>query len=153
MRPEEPVRVRVRRLDPSRTVALPARATEHAAGFDVRADLDRDLVLPPGGRAAVPTGLALEIPEGFEGQVRPRSGLAMRHGLTVANAPGTIDADYRGEVRVILVNLGQDPVTVRPGERIAQLVVQKLPAVEFVEAEDLRETARGRGGFGHTGSG
>lgn len=147
----EPVRVRVLRVGGGRSVPLPERATAQAAGYDLRADLSEDLVLPPGGRAAVPTGLALEIPEGYEGQVRPRSGLAIRHGLTVANAPGTIDADYRGEVKVLLVNLGSEPVTIRPGDRIAQLVVHRLPAVELVEADSLRETRRGSGGFGHTG--
>lgn len=147
----EPVRVRVLRVGGGRSVPLPERATAQAAGYDLRADLSEDLVLPPGGRAAVPTGLALEIPEGYEGQVRPRSGLAIRHGLTVANAPGTIDADYRGEVKVLLVNLGSEPVTIRPGDRIAQLVVHRLPAVELVEADTLRETRRGSGGFGHTG--
>jgi dUTP pyrophosphatase len=145
------VRVRVRRLDPAGNAALPARATEHAAGFDLRAHLGEDLVLRPGERAAVPTGLAVEIPEGYEGQVRPRSGMALRHGLTVVNAPGTIDADYRGEIKVLLVNLGTDPVTLRGGERVAQLVVQALPDVEFVETDALRPTGRGEGGFGHTG--
>lgn len=147
----EPVRVRVLRLGGRREVPLPERATAHAAGYDLRADLPGELVVPSGGRVAVPTGLALEIPEGYEGQVRPRSGLAMRHGLTVANAPGTIDADYRGEVKVLLVNLGSEPVTIRPGDRIAQLVVHRLPAVVLVEADALRETERGSGGFGHTG--
>jgi len=147
----EPVRVRVRRIGGGRGVPLPERATAHAAGYDLRADLPGDLVVPPGGRAAVPTGFALELPEGYEGQVRPRSGLAIRHGLTVANAPGTIDADYRGEVKVLLVNLGSEPVTIRPGDRIAQLVVHRLPAVVLVEADALTETERGSGGFGHTG--
>lgn len=147
----EPVRVRVLRVGGRTGAPLPERATAHAAGFDLRADLPGDLVVPPGGRTAVPTGLALEIPEGFEGQVRPRSGLAIRHGLTVANAPGTIDADYRGEVKVLLVNLGSEAVTIRPGDRIAQLVVHRLPEVVLVEADALRETGRGRGGFGHTG--
>lgn len=145
------VQVRVRRLDPARDAALPTRASAHAAGFDLRAHLDADLEIGPGERAAVPTGLAVEIPEGCEGQVRPRSGLALRHGLTVVNAPGTIDADYRGEVKVLLVNLGREAVTVRPGERVAQLVVQRLPDVEFVEADSLPPTERGAGGFGHTG--
>lgn len=147
----EPVHVRVLRLGGRTGAPLPERATAHAAGFDLRAHLSGDLVVPPGGRTAVPTGLALEIPEGFEGQVRPRSGLAIRHGLTVANAPGTIDADYRGEVKVLLVNLGTEAVTIRPGDRIAQLVVHRLPEVVLVEADALRETRRGSGGFGHTG--
>ncbi len=147
----DPVRVRVLRVGGGRAAPLPERATAHAAGFDLRADLPEALIVPPGGRAAVPTGLALEIPEGYEGQVRPRSGLAMRHGLTVANAPGTIDADYRGEVKVLLVNLGAEAVTIQPGDRIAQLVVHRLPEVVLVEADALRETERGNGGFGHTG--
>ncbi|HEX2165277.1 MAG TPA: dUTP diphosphatase, partial [Thermoanaerobaculia bacterium] len=120
-------------------------------GADLRAALDEPLLLAPGGRAAVPTGLVLEIPRGFEGQVRPRSGLALAHGVTVANAPGTIDSDYRGEVAVILVNLGGEPYTVRRGDRVAQLVIARAEAVEWEEAEELAPSERGAGGFGSTG--
>lgn len=141
------MRVPVRRLDPA--ARLPRYETEGAAGADLTAT--RGLTLAPGERAAVPTGLALAIPPGWEAQVRPRSGLALSKGLTVLNAPGTIDADYRGEVMVLLVNLGTEPVTVEPGERIAQVVMARAPQVGFVEAEALPGTARGAGGFGSTG--
>lgn len=132
---------------------LPSRATAGAAGLDLRAAIREHVVIPPGGRAKVPTGFAIELPDGYEGQVRPRSGLAWRHGLTVLNAPGTIDADYRGEVAVILVNLGAEAVTLSRGERVAQLVVAPVVAVAPVEVEALGQTARGAGGFGHTGRG
>ena len=145
-------RVRVVRLETAKDLPLPERATERAAGFDLRACLAEPLTVPPGGRAAVPTGLALELPHGYEGQVRPRSGLALKEGLTLLNTPGTIDADYRGEVRVVVVNLGQAPVTLNRGDRIAQLVVHRLPAVELEEVEELAATQRGSGGFGHTGN-
>lgn len=133
---------------------LPAYATAGAAGADLRADLGGGLlVLEPGARAAVPTGLILALPQGFEGQVRPRSGLALRDGVTVANAPGTIDADYRGEVAVLLVNLGQARVTIRHGDRIAQLVVAPVAQACFEAVASLEDTARGAGGFGSTGRG
>ncbi len=128
---------------------LPRYESAHAAGLDLRAD--EPVALAPGERALVPTGLSLEIPTGHEGQVRPRSGLAARHGVTILNAPGTIDSDYRGEVKVILVNLGQEPVRFERGERIAQLVVAPVIRVELQVAEALGETGRGAGGFGSTG--
>ncbi len=132
---------------------LPAYATEGAAGMDVVAAVDRDLVLAPGGRVAVPTGLKLAIPDGYEVQVRPRSGLALKHGLTVANAPGTIDSDYRGELKVLLANLGDAAVTITRGMRIAQLVVAPVVRGRWVAVESVAEdTARGSGGFGSTGS-
>ena len=143
--------VRVLRLPHGEGLPLPAYATAGAAGADLHAAVEHPLVIPPGGRAAVPTGLVLELPPGFEGQVRPRSGLALRRGVTVANAPGTIDADYRGEVRVILVNLGEEPFTVERGDRIAQLVVAPVVMAVFEEAETLGATGRGTGGFGSTG--
>lgn len=146
-----PVRVLVQRLASARDLPLPARATEHAAGFDLRAAVESPLDIPPGGRVRVPTGIALAIPPGFEAQVRPRSGLAWRHGLALPNAPGTIDADYRGEVLVIVQNLGSETVRIERGDRIAQLVVQRLPDVFLDEADVLEETGRGAGGFGHTG--
>ena len=130
---------------------LPAYATAGAAGMDVVAAVAAPLVLAPGARAAVPTGLAMAIPDGFEVQVRPRSGLAAKHGLTVANAPGTIDSDYRGEVKVLLVNLGPDPVTIERGMRIAQLVPAAVTRARLTVVERLDETTRGAGGFGSTG--
>ena len=130
---------------------LPAYATFASAGMDVRADNPEPIVLEPLGRALVPTGLYLEIPVGYEVQVRPRSGLAAKKGITVLNAPGTIDADYRGEVCVILVNLSGEPFTVERGERIAQLVLARHEKIEWEEVESLSETDRGEGGFGSTG--
>ncbi len=132
---------------------LPSYATAGAAGMDLRAALPEALVLMPGQRALVPTGLELALPPGHEGQVRPRSGLALKHGLTVLNSPGTIDADYRGEVGVILVNLGQAPVELTPGMRIAQLVVAPVVQAQVQRVEVLDGTARGGGGFGSTGAG
>ncbi len=145
------VEVAVRQLPHAEGLPLPRYATEQAAGADLVAALDEELELRPGARAAVPTGLVLALPEGYEAQVRPRSGLALRHGVTVANAPGTIDADYRGEVKVILVNAGEEPFTVRRGDRIAQLVVAPVVAATFTPAQTLPESGRGPGGFGSTG--
>lgn len=130
---------------------LPEYATEFSAGMDVRADIDAPIVLEPLHRAMVPTGLYLEIPAGYEVQVRPRSGLAAKKGITVLNAPGTIDADYRGELRVILVNLSDEPFTIEPAERIAQLVLAAHEHIEWKEVESLEESGRGEGGFGSTG--
>lgn len=145
----EPIRIALRRLPHGEGLPLPAYATSGAAGMDVVAA--EDMTLAPGARAAVATGFALAIPEGFEVQVRPRSGLALKHGLTCLNTPGTIDADYRGEVKVILANLGSDPFEVRRGERIAQLVPAAVTAAALVEVETLDDTDRGVGGFGSTG--
>lgn len=130
---------------------LPAYSTPFAAGMDVRADLAEPITLEPLQRAMVPTGLYLEIPVGYEVQVRPRSGLAAKKGVTVLNTPGTIDADYRGEVKVILVNLSNEPFVVEPGERIAQLVLAKHEVIEWEETDQLAESSRGEGGFGSTG--
>ncbi|MCB9597195.1 MAG: dUTP diphosphatase [Sandaracinaceae bacterium] len=130
---------------------VPAYATEGAAGLDLAAALDAPLTLAPGARIAVPTGLAIQLPPGTEGQVRPRSGLAARHGVTVLNAPGTIDEDYRGEVRVLLVNLGEEPFVIEPGFRIAQLVVAPITRVRCEIVDRLEDTLRGDGGFGSTG--
>ena len=131
--------------------ALPAYATELSAGMDLRASLEAPLTLGPLERALVPTGLYIALPAGFEAQVRPRSGLAAKHGITVLNTPGTIDADYRGEIKVILVNLSQTPFEIVPGERIAQMVIARHERVEWVEVDALDETSRGAGGFGSTG--
>jgi dUTP pyrophosphatase len=130
---------------------LPAYATVLSAGMDLRADLKEPLVLGTLERAMVPTGLHIELPAGFEAQIRPRSGLAAKHGISIVNAPGTIDADYRGEIRVVLVNLSNEPFTVNPGERIAQMVVARHETVEWEPVEALEESARGSGGFGSTG--
>ena len=146
--------VPVRRLPHGRDLPLPAYETAHAAGMDLRAAVPHEapIVLRPGDREAVPTGLAFALPEGFEGQVRPRSGLAARHGISMVNTPGTIDADYRGEVKVILINHGEEDVTIRRGDRIAQLVIAPVVRAEWREVESLEETARGAGGFGSTGA-
>jgi dUTP pyrophosphatase len=146
--------VRVVRLRPGvDALPLPAYMSADAAGMDLLADVDRDLELPPGARRLVPTGIAVAIPPGFEGQVRPRSGLAHRAGVTLLNAPGTIDADYRGEVQVLLVNLGAETVRIRRGDRVAQLVIAPVARARWDEATSLPATARGGGGFGSTGEG
>ena len=131
--------------------ALPEYATELSAGVDLRANIDNPITLPPLGRALIPTGLYIALPDGWEAQVRPRSGLALKKGITVLNTPGTIDSDYRGEVGVILVNLSSEDFVVQDGERIAQMVFNQYGKAEFVEVETLSETERGAGGFGHTG--
>ncbi|HEV2512322.1 dUTP diphosphatase [Bosea sp. (in: a-proteobacteria)] len=144
--------LRIRRLPHAQDLPLPAYETAGAAGLDLRAALpDGPLRLEPGARLLVPTGLVLELPVGTEGQVRPRSGLALRHGVTLLNAPGTIDADYRGEVGVILINHGREDFTIQHGDRIAQLVVAAVLQAGIIEVEQLSETTRGSGGFGSTG--
>lgn len=130
---------------------LPEYATEYSAGLDLRADIQDDIILAPLQRILVPTGLYLELPKGYEAQIRPRSGLALKHGLTVLNSPGTIDADYRGEIRVILVNLSNESFTIKNGERICQMVIAAHAQVEWIEVNEINETDRGAGGFGHTG--
>lgn len=147
------VEVQVARLPHGDGLALPAYATAGAAGADLLAAVDQPVVLSPGKRDAIPTGIALALPEGFEAQVRPRSGLALNHGVTVLNAPGTIDSDYRGEIKVILVNLGEAPFVVERGMRIAQIVVQRAEAVRWRMSDALPASARGPGGFGSTGTG
>ncbi|MBR3634335.1 MAG: dUTP diphosphatase [Bacteroidaceae bacterium] len=131
--------------------ALPEYATEQSAGVDLRANIDSPVVIAPLGRALIPTGLYMALPEGWEAQVRPRSGLAIKKGVTVLNTPGTIDADYRGEVGVILVNLSGEDFVVQDGDRIAQMIFNQYGKADFVEVETLDETERGAGGFGHTG--
>lgn len=144
-----PIAIRIKRLPHGEGLPLPAYATAHAAGMDVVAA--EDLTLAPGARHAVATGFAIAIPEGYEVQVRPRSGLALKHGITCLNTPGTIDADYRGEVKVILANLGSDPFAIARGDRIAQIVPAAVTLAAFAEVDELDETARGAGGFGSTG--
>jgi len=147
------MRIKVRRLPAALDLPLPTPASAGSAGLDLRAAVAQDLTLQPGERALVPTGLAVAIPPGWEGQVRPRSGLAIRHGIGLVNAPGTIDSDYRGEVSVLLINLGQQPFTVRRGDRIAQLLLARAEPIEWEEEEELPGTSRGAGGFGSTGVG
>ena len=146
---EQQPTIRVRRL-PNGREELPRYMTDGAAGFDLPAAIPTALVVAPGERVLVPCGFALAIPPGYEGQVRPRSGLALEQGLSILNAPGTIDADYRGEISVILANLGAETVRIEPGQRIAQLVVSAVARAVLVEVEELEVTRRGEGGFGHT---
>ncbi|MEI6059347.1 MAG: dUTP diphosphatase [Bacteroidota bacterium] len=130
---------------------LPEYATVHSAGLDLRADLEQALILKPLERSLVPTGLYIELPEGYEAQVRPRSGLAAKHGISIVNTPGTIDPDYRGEIKVILVNLSEIPFSLEPGERIAQMIIARFEHISWNEVKSLSITDRGEGGFGHTG--
>jgi dUTP pyrophosphatase len=143
------ITIALKRLPHGEGLPVPAYATEHAAGMDVVSA--EDVTLPPGGRHAVATGFAMAIPAGYEVQVRPRSGLALKHGISLPNTPGTIDADYRGELKIIMINLGTDAFEIARGDRIAQLVAAPVQAATFVEVESLDETARGAGGFGSTG--
>ncbi|MBC2861844.1 MULTISPECIES: dUTP diphosphatase [Stappia] len=143
--------LRVRRLAHGLDLPLPSYQSEEAAGMDLLAAVEAPLVIAPGARALVPTGIAIALPPHTEAQVRPRSGLAARHGVTVLNTPGTIDPDYRGEVKVILINLGDEPFTVERGSRIAQMVVAPVARAELIEVNELDETRRGEGGFGSTG--
>ncbi|RYE31623.1 MAG: dUTP diphosphatase [Hyphomicrobiales bacterium] len=143
--------VLLQRLPHGADLPLPAYETAGAAGLDLRAAISENLSLAPGERALVPTGLAMQLPEGFEGQVRPRSGLAVKHGVTVLNAPGTVDSDYRGEVKVPLINLGQQPFAIARGDRIAQMVIAPVTRAVLAEVAELDATTRGAGGFGSTG--
>jgi dUTP pyrophosphatase len=133
--------------------SLPAYETAHSAGMDLRADLENTVLLNPLGRKLIPTGLHIELPEGFEAQIRPRSGLAFKHGISIVNSPGTIDADYRGEIKVLLINLSNEPFEVNSGDRIAQMIIARHEKVNWEEVEILNETSRGAGGYGHTGVG
>jgi|SRR5579872_859226 len=142
--------VKLLRVRPS-ALPLPRYQSADAAGMDLIADIEASLEIAPMGRVAVPTGIAMEIPPGFEGQVRPRSGRALEEGLTLINSPGTIDADYRGEIKVLLVNLGSAPIAVRRGDRVGQLVITPVARAELIEVADLGPSSRGSGGFGHTG--
>lgn len=147
-----PITVRIKRTGSATDVPLPRKMTEHAAGFDLHAAVDSPVTLQPGDIRLIPCGFAMAIPHGYEAQVRPRSGLASKHGVTLVNTPGTIDSDYRGEVHVPLINLGKAPFTVERGMRIAQMLVVPVPEVEMLEVSELDSTARGAGGFGHTGA-
>jgi dUTP pyrophosphatase len=153
LRLARPITVKVMRLPSGEGVPLPSFATAHAAGADLRAAVPQSVTLQPGEIRLVPCGFAMALPPGYEAQVRPRSGLSSQHGLTLINSPGTIDADYRGEVQVPLVNHGKEAFTVERGMRVAQMVIAAVPKVAFAEVEELDETARGKGGFGHTGKG
>lgn len=146
-------RINFLRLDPQKNqdLPLPRYMTPNSAGMDISAALETDVVLAPGSIHLVPTGFAMALPDGFEAQIRPRSGLAVKHGIGIINAPGTIDADYRGEVKIALINLGQAPVTIKRGERIAQMVIQKVYQAQVKLVETLPPTDRSTGGFGHTG--
>lgn len=146
------VTVTLKRLAHNADLPLPAYETAQSAGMDLPAAIEDDMILKPGARALVPTGLAIALPDGYEAQIRPRSGLAARDGVTVLNTPGTVDADYRGEVKVILINLGDGPFTISRGMRIAQMVIAPVTQARMVEADTLPETARGEGGFGSTGA-
>lgn len=145
--------IKVRRLPHNADLPLPAYETEQSAGMDLRAAVAEDapVTLAPGARGLIPTGLAIALPPGFEAQVRPRSGLALKHGITCLNSPGTVDADYRGELAVILINHGQEPFVIKRGERIAQMVIAPVTQAVFAQVDTLDETARGAGGFGSTG--
>ncbi|KQO04371.1 dUTP diphosphatase [Paenibacillus sp. Leaf72] len=144
-------RVLFKRVEGNEDIKLPCKMSEWAAGFDLQAAVSEPVELAPGERKLIPTGFAMAMPAELEAQIRPRSGLAYKHGITCLNSPGTIDADYRGEVKVLLVNLGQEPFTIARGERIAQMVFQQVPVVTIEETSELPDTVRGSGGFGHTG--
>ncbi|MBM3549838.1 MAG: dUTP diphosphatase [Alphaproteobacteria bacterium] len=147
------IAIAVRRLAHGADLPLPAYATQGSAGLDLLAAVDQPVEIAPGARTLIPTGLAIELPEGYEAQIRPRSGLAMKHGITVLNTPGTVDSDYRGEVSVLLVNLGDRPFRLTRGERIAQMVVAPVTRIVWQEQSSLSDTARGAGGYGSTGRG
>ncbi|MBN2383571.1 dUTP diphosphatase [bacterium] len=146
-----PEKILLKRVRTCSHEVVPQTSSTGAAGLDLVAALSDDQVLQPGERAIIPTGIAVALPSGCEGQVRPRSGLALKHGVTVLNSPGTIDSDYRGEIQVILINHGQMPFTIRPGDRIAQLIICRYQPVEWAITMDLDQTERNTGGFGHTG--
>lgn len=148
--PMEEVKIQIRRLRHSEDLPLPAYMTEGSVGMDLAADLEKDLVLAPLERALIPTGIAVALPGGFEAQIRPRSGLALKAGITLLNSPGTIDSDYRGEIQLLAINLGREPVVIRRGERVAQMVVQRVCQARWQEVSELPPSARSAGGFGHT---
>lgn len=143
--------LKLKKIDKSLNNPLPAYATEHAAGMDITSAGVDDIILEPGTTGLIPTNLILEVPIGYEAQIRPRSGLALKHNIGIINSPGTIDADYRGELKILLTNFGKQPFTVKFGERIAQMIISKVEKAELVISEDLSNTTRSSGGFGHTG--
>ena len=143
--------IKIRQDETCRDISLPRYMSDSASGLDLRAAVKEETVLGPGKRMLVPTGLFIEVPPGYEAEIRPRSGLAIKHGLSIVNAPGTIDADYRGEVGIILINLGDEPFIIRRGERIAQMIIKEIVRAELLEEDRLSETGRNSGGFGHTG--
>jgi dUTP pyrophosphatase len=145
------VTIRVKRLDGNQDIALPSYESEGASGLDLRAAVDKDLTLHPGDITLVPTGLAISLPMGYEAQIRPRSGLALKHGVGMVNSPGTIDSDYRGEIGLVLINWSRVPFVIKRGDRIAQMVVTRVSRAEVLEVERLETTHRGEGGFGHSG--
>lgn len=146
----EKINVCIQKIAGNEDIPLPQYMTEQAAGMDIFAAVVQEEVIPPGGRKKIPTGIAVSLPEGFEAQIRPRSGLAIKDGITLLNSPGTIDADYRGEIALIVINHGEKPFIIYRGQRLAQMVIQKVFQVEWVEADELQSTERGSGGFGHT---
>ena len=148
----ERITVRIKRLSTEKGVPLPSYMSEQASGMDMFAHLAQDIVLHPGERHLIPTGIAVAIPEGYEGQIRPRSGLAVKGGIGIVNSPGTIDSDYRGEIKIVLINLGDEPFVVRSGTRIAQLVITPVVHAQLEEVAELPQTLRNEKGFGHTGS-
>jgi len=148
----ERITIRVKRLGTRRNSPLPSYMSAQASGMDLFAHLSHEILIPPGDRRLIPTGIAVAIPEGYEGQIRPRSGLAVKYGVAIVNSPGTIDSDYRGEIKIILMNLGDEPFVVQDGVRIAQLVITPVVRAELEEVAELPETSRSEGGFGHTGS-
>ena len=143
--------VKVKQDETCRDIPLPRYMSDSASGLDLRAAVKDEIVLASGKRVLVPTGLFIEVPPGYEAEIRPRSGLAVKHGLSIVNAPGTVDADYRGEIGIILINLGDEPFIIRRGERIAQLVIKEIVRAELLQEDQLSETGRNSGGFGHTG--
>lgn len=145
------VKIAIKRLSGAKDIRFPSYMTSHASGMDICAAVEESVVIPPGQRAIIPTGFAIALPVGYEAQVRPRSGLAIKQGIGILNTPGTIDADYRGEVKIILINLSDSPFEIRRGDRIAQMVIQPIVSALWEEVEDLPESERMEGGFGHTG--
>ena len=144
--------IKIKRLSGNEDIPLPEKMSSGASGYDLYAGVTQDIIVPKGKRALVPTGFSLELPQGIEAQIRPRSGLALKHGVTLLNTPGTIDADYRGEVKIIIINLGEEDFIIKRYDRIAQLVFVEIPSVSLNETNEISETNRGIGGFGHTGS-
>lgn len=147
----EHIKVTIKRIRPGAEIPFPCYMTSHSAGMDLYADLTEEVTLSPGSRMLVPTGIAIALPDGYEAQIRPRSGLALKHGIALVNSPGTIDSDYRGEICIIMINHGSEPFVIAPGERVAQMIIARFARVEWQEAAELACSSRGEGGFGHTG--